>query len=67
MGTIVSPTKSDLATLRTPLEPGERMVLELFERSLDDAWEICLLKFAIDMIGKSSDINAFDFKRKGLL
>ena len=34
---------------------------------VDDAWEICLLKFAIDMIGKSSDINAFDFKRKGLL
>ncbi|MGB0992866.1 MAG: hypothetical protein ACPG32_10410 [Akkermansiaceae bacterium] len=32
----------------------------------DDAWEVCLLKFAIDMIGKSSDINAFDFKRKGL-
>jgi len=34
---------------------------------VDDAWEIGLLKFAIDMIGKSSDINTFDFKRKGLL
>ena len=34
---------------------------------VDDAWEVCLLKFAIDMIGKSSDINTFDFKRKGLL
>ncbi|MBT8037862.1 MAG: hypothetical protein KJO21_09990 [Verrucomicrobiae bacterium] len=34
---------------------------------VDDAWEISLLKFAIDMIGKSTDINAFDFKRKGLL
>ncbi len=34
---------------------------------VDDAWEVCLLKFAIDMIGKSSDINMFDFKRKGLL
>ena len=34
---------------------------------VDDAWEICLLKFAIEMIGKSSDINVFDFKRKGLL
>jgi hypothetical protein len=34
---------------------------------VDDAWEVCLLKFSIDMIGKSSDINAFDFKRKGLI
>ena len=34
---------------------------------VDDAWEVCLLKFAIDMIGKSTDINVFDFKRKGLL
>ena len=34
---------------------------------VDDAWEVCLLKFAIDMIGKSSGINVFDFKRKGLL
>jgi hypothetical protein len=34
---------------------------------VDDAWEVCLLKFAIDMIGKSSDINTFDFKRRGLL
>ncbi|NWK54681.1 hypothetical protein HW115_03600 [Verrucomicrobiaceae bacterium N1E253] len=34
---------------------------------VDDAWEVSLLKFAIEMIGKSSDINAFDFKRKGLL
>ncbi len=34
---------------------------------VDDAWEVCLLKFAIDMINKSSDINVFDFKRKGLL
>lgn len=34
---------------------------------VDDAWEVCLLKFAIDMIGKSSEINVFDFKRNGLL
>ena len=34
---------------------------------VDDAWEVALLKFSIDMIGKSSDINTFDFKRKGLL
>ena len=34
---------------------------------VDDAWEVCLLKFSIDMIGKSSEINTFDFRRRGLL
>lgn len=34
---------------------------------VDDAWEISMLHFAFDMIQKSSDINVFDFKRKGLL
>ena len=34
---------------------------------VDDTWEISLLKFTVDMIQKSSNINLFDFKRKGLL
>lgn len=34
---------------------------------VDDAWEICLLRFSMEMISKSQGINVFDFKRKGLL
>ena len=34
---------------------------------VDDAWEICLLKFTVEMIAKSRGINEFDFKRRGLL
>lgn len=34
---------------------------------VDDAWEICLLKFTVEMIGKSQGINVFDFKRRGFL
>lgn len=34
---------------------------------VDDAWEVGLLKFTIDMIEKSQSINQFDFKRRGLL
>ncbi|TAG08561.1 MAG: hypothetical protein EAZ42_10275 [Verrucomicrobia bacterium] len=34
---------------------------------VDDAWEISLLKFSFDMILSSHGINAFDFKRRGLL
>lgn len=36
-------------------------------RGVDDAWEICLLKFTVEMIAKSRGINEFDFKRRGLL
>ena len=34
---------------------------------VDDTWEICLLKFTIEMIQKSHKIVLFDFKRRGLL
>ena len=34
---------------------------------IDDAWEICLLRFTLQMIDKSQEINQFDFKRRGLL
>ncbi|MDB4354104.1 hypothetical protein N9Z02_02255 [Akkermansiaceae bacterium] len=35
--------------------------------SVDDSWEVGVMKFTIDMIMKSSDINRFDFERRGLL
>jgi hypothetical protein len=35
--------------------------------AIEDTWEIGLLKFSIDMIQKSQEINQFDFKRKGLI
>ncbi|MBK8093659.1 MAG: hypothetical protein IPK32_17200 [Verrucomicrobiaceae bacterium] len=34
---------------------------------VDDTWEICLLKFTVEMIEKSAKINIFDFKRRGLI
>lgn len=34
---------------------------------VDDAWEVGLLKFSIDMVQKSQEINQFDYRRKGLL
>jgi hypothetical protein len=36
-------------------------------RGVDDTWEICLLKFTVEMIESSKGINLFDFKRRGLL
>lgn len=34
---------------------------------VDDTWEISLLKFSFEMILHSHRINAFDFKRRGLI
>ncbi|MEC5126376.1 hypothetical protein VSU19_06420 [Verrucomicrobiales bacterium BCK34] len=34
---------------------------------IEDSWEISLIKFTMEMIGRSHQINAFDFKRRGLL
>lgn len=36
-------------------------------QGVDDAWEVCLLKFTIDLIERSSGGNVGDFKRRGLL
>lgn len=34
---------------------------------VDDAWEISILKFSFEMIMRSREINAFDFKRRGMI
>lgn len=34
---------------------------------IDDAWEAGVMKFTLEMIMKSTAINQFDFKRKGLI
>ena len=36
-------------------------------QGVDDAWEVCLLKFTIDMIERSSGGNIGDFRQRGLL
>jgi hypothetical protein len=36
-------------------------------QGVDDAWEVCLLKFTIEMIQKSAGGNLGDFRRDGLL
>ena len=36
-------------------------------QGVDDTWEFSLLKFTVEMVQKSSSINQFDFKRRGLL
>ncbi len=34
---------------------------------VDDAWEVCLLKFTVDLIQRSAGENVDEWKRRGLL
>lgn len=36
-------------------------------QGVDDAWEVCLLKFTIDLIERSAGGNVNDFRRRGLM
>jgi hypothetical protein len=36
-------------------------------QGVDDAWEVCLLKFTIDLVERSSGSNIGDFRKRGLL
>jgi hypothetical protein len=56
---VVARTKSQVQDLQEPLSA----VIQ----GVDDAWEVCLLKFTIDMIERSAGGNIGDFHKRGLL
>jgi hypothetical protein len=59
-----------LAEVRTRVVEEARRVgnpMQAVLEGVDDAWEISVLRFAVEMVEKSHGINVFDFKRRGLL
>jgi len=46
---------------------GANEPLSAVIQGVDDAWEVCLLKFTIDMIERSSGGNLGDFRKRGLI
>ena len=56
---VIDETKAKVQRLDEPLSA----VIQ----GVDDAWEVCLLKFTIDLIERSSGGNLGDFRRRGLL
>jgi hypothetical protein len=46
---------------------NENEPLSAVIHGVDDAWEVCLLKFTIDMIERSSGGNVRDFRKRGLI
>ena len=56
---VIARTKSQVQDLQEPLSA--------IIQGVDDAWEVCLLKFTIDLIERSSDGNIGDFRKRGLI
>lgn len=64
-------------TVHEPIEQVRDRVMDDLRRTgnpamaiiqgVDDAWEASLLKFSLEMIMHSHQINTFDFKRRGLI
>jgi len=46
---------------------GANEPLSAVIQGVDDAWEVCLLKFTIDMVERSSGGNLGDFRKRGLI
>jgi hypothetical protein len=58
IGSVIEQTRSQLASADDPLSA--------IIQGVDDAWEVCLLKFTIDLIERSSGGNLGDLRRRGL-
>jgi hypothetical protein len=56
---VIARTKSQVQNMEEPLSA--------VIHGVDDAWEVCLLKFTIDMIERSSGGNIGDFRKRGLI
>src|SRR5262249_21002628 len=57
--TVINRTKSRVERANEPLSA--------IIQGVDDAWEVCLLKFTIDLVERSSGDNLGDFRKRGLI
>jgi hypothetical protein len=60
------PLESVVGRLRERVEASDDPLSAIIQ-GVDEGWEICLLKFAADMIQESSGGNLGDFRKRGLL
>ena len=64
--TFRDPIDAVIARTKSQVE-GEQEPLSAVIHGVDDAWEVCLLKFTIDMIERSSGGTLGDFRKRGLV
>ena len=61
-----SPVEDVLARLRENVDKAEDPLSAIIV-GVDEGWEVCLLKFATDMIQDSAGSNFDDYRKRGLL
>lgn len=62
---IHSPIDEVLDRLQEKAEKSEDPMCAVL-RGVDEGWEVCLLKFAVDLIQQSAGRNLDDFRKRGL-
>ena len=63
---VKEPLEAVSERLREDVRRSGNPMLAILE-GVDDAWEIALVKFSLEMIAQSHSINRFDLQRKNLL
>lgn len=63
--TVREPIDSVIGRTRREAETADEASAVI--HGVDDAWEVCLLKFTIDLIDRSARQNLGDFRQRGLL
>jgi hypothetical protein len=61
-----SPIEDVIGKLRETVDRSEDPLSAIIQ-GVDEGWEVCLLKFATDMIQESAGGNFDDYRRRGLL
>ncbi len=61
-----SPMAEVVDRIRAGIQPAHEPLTAIIE-GVDDAWEVCLLKFTVDLVQQSAGGNVSDFRRRGLL
>ncbi len=63
---VASPLGQVVENVRARVSRSEEPLSAIIQ-GVDEGWEICLLKFASDLIQQSAGANIGDFRKKGLL
>ena len=64
---IHSPVESVIERVRRDVSRDDDEAISAIIQGVDEGWEICLLKFAVDLVQKSAGGNFGDFRKRGLL
>ena len=61
-----SPLAEVVERIRSGINRTEEPLTAIIE-GVDDAWEVCLLKFTVDLVQQSAGGNMTDFRNRGLI